>query len=90
MSDRLEQRKAAARWSGRYIVCAFLETIGLALMLCVPLDLLVLLPVLDLSGYRFNPFVYAFWLAAVGLVLRPRILRPDFVNSITLYQEDPT
>ncbi|CDW96351.1 MULTISPECIES: hypothetical protein [Thiomonas] len=97
MSDRLEQRKASARWTGRYIVCAFLETIGLALMLCVPLELLILPPVLDLSGYRFNPFVYAFWLVAIGLptwalglVLRPRILRPDFVNSILLYQEDQT
>ncbi|CDW92522.1 MAG TPA: hypothetical protein PLD03_06690 [Thiomonas arsenitoxydans] len=93
----MEHQKTAARWTGRYIVSAFLETIGQALVLCVPFVLIAMPFVFDSAGYRFNPFFYAFWLAAVGLptwalgvVVRPRILRPDFVNSIMLYQEDQT
>ncbi|WP_298291394.1 hypothetical protein [Thiomonas sp.] len=91
----MEHQKAAARWSGRYILSALLESIGQALVLCVPVVLLVMPFVFDAAGYRFIPYFYAVWLAAVGLptwllgvIVRPRILRPDFVNSIMLYQED--
>jgi hypothetical protein len=91
----LEHKKAEARWTGRYIASAWLETIGLALLLCVPVVLLVMPLVFPPATYPFNPLSEAGWLVAtglpilaIGMVLRPRILRPDFVNSIMLYQED--
>jgi len=67
-----------------------LEAAGMTLLVCVPIVwgfMPLILP--------FDPAPYAILLGALspllflhGLLTRPRILRPDFVNSIMLYQED--
>lgn len=79
-----------ARLTNRNLVATVLETVGLALLLCVPIVWWFMPLVLV-----FNPMPYVFWLGAAGpllllfgILVRPRILRPDFVNSIMLYQED--
>lgn len=82
--------------SGRFIVSAWLETTGVALLLCAPIVLFIMPLVLPPPAtYSFNPLSDAGWLGATGLTtlvtgvaVRTRILRPDFVNSIMLYQEN--
>jgi uncharacterized membrane protein YphA (DoxX/SURF4 family) len=82
-------RPTDARLTGRYLLAFALETAGLGLLLSVPL---VWIMPLILS---FDPTPYAMCFGVLGplcillgLLTRPRVLRPDFVNSIMLYQED--
>jgi len=83
-------RVRTARMSGRNLLAEVLHLIAWATLICVPIVWGFMPWIL-----RFNPIPYVIGLVAcsaalfvAGLVARPRILRPDFVNSIMLYQED--
>ena len=82
-------RLTAARLSYRNATAMFLETLGLSLLCCVPIVLWIMPAVLP-----FDPDPYAQALGIMGLpllivslIVRPRVLRPDFVNSIMPYEE---
>ena len=79
----------AARLSMRNAAAMTLETLGLGFLCCVPIVLFIMPAVLP-----FDPGPYALMLGITGLplliaslIVRPRVLRPDFVNSIMPYEE---
>ncbi len=78
------------RLTERNLLAFILETAGIAFLVCVPI-VWGLMPWV----FSFNPEPYAVTLGVAspvlfvaGLAIRPRVLRPDFVNSIMHYQED--
>ncbi|WP_055450428.1 hypothetical protein [Thiomonas bhubaneswarensis] len=64
----------------------------MALLVCVPIvwGFMPLILPFDPAPYAIGLGVLGHLLLLLGLLTRPRILRPDFVNSIMLYQEDQT
>jgi|GEM_PF-2687431 hypothetical protein len=75
---------AHARLTNQNLLAFILETVGIAFLACVPV-IWGLMPLI----LRFDPEPYAVTLGVVGpilftigLLIRPRVLRPDFVNSI--------